>query len=258
MHWYRFLDTVEKIIYDNVKANYPRDWDEDFITRSLLKSLRQTFGPRTLICLDRLDYYLSRYPHIPLPFWWRGMTDEIRVEWDAYKMTGANESKFGDVAILVSAKYPDGDKVDGVAFLEAKKRYKSSHNFQAINFDQLARINSHAPRASVLLYDFVPVCRYWNGLCTFAVTVPMDLVILTKKKDTSLYKFATPFSFRLIAHLLGYCLERADEPLKIARGYQTEYGTPLYLLVVRVGIGVEPPSGDEVEFNRDRFARLEE
>ncbi len=248
-----FLYTIEGIVRKNVRGNYPRDWDEDFITRSLLKSLRTVFGPQTRIHLDAP--FLLPPLIIPVLRPW-SVIDELVVGWDAYKMTGAKENKFGDVAILVTIRYPDGDKIEGVAFLEAKKRYKNSSNFQAIDFQQLKRINARAPRASVLLYDFNAIYGYWWR--TYAVTAPMDLVIATQKKDTSLYKFSMPFSIRILRHLLGFCLEHADEPLRIAKGYQTEYGTPLYLLVVRVGMGVEPPSGDEVEFNRDRFARFEE
>lgn len=250
-----FLCTIEKIVRKSVRGNYPRDWDEDFITRSLLKSLRTTFGGQTRIHFDN-PFLL---PPLIVPFPRRlSVIDgyELQVEWDAYKMTGAGENKFGDVAILVAIRYPDGDKIEGVAFLEAKKRYKNGSNFRAVDFQQLKRINARAPRASVLLYDFRPSYGHWWR--TYAVIAPMDLVIATQKKDTSLYKFSTPFSVRILRHLLGFCLEHADEPLRIAKGYQTEYDAPLYLLVLRVGMGVQPPSGDEVEFSAGRFTRFEE
>lgn len=263
MHVCDFLFSIENTIKEEVGYNFPRNWDEDFITRSLLKSLRKKFNTRTQIYLDEpCSFCLIAMP-FPLRHVWH-----ITLEWDAYKMSGSDENKFGDIAILVVIKYPDGDKVEGVAFLEAKRIYESSHNFEAIDFKQLKRISKHAPKASVLLYDFnsilydfnpICLCRpYWRIWHTYAVTAPIDLVIATRKRDMSLYKFSIPFSVRLIKHLLGFCLEHADEPIRIAKGYQEKYGTPLYLLVARVGIGVEPPLSDEVEFDRVRAQPLEQ
>lgn len=254
---YNFLSTIEQIVENEVKGNYPRYWDEDFITQSLLRSLRKEFGPRVRVGLD--------VPPLPYRVYWWGWffpavvwpVDWVVVEWDIYKLRGFSEQRFGDVAILVTTKYPDKDKVEGVAFLEAKKLYPKSSDFQAIDFAQLRRINTHAPRASVLLYNYRQVYPY-DWWYTYAATVPMDLVIATRKKDISLYKFSLPFSVQLLTHLFGFCLERADEPLNIAKGYLAEYGSPLYLVVARVGIGVEPPSSNEIEFSRDRFTRLEE
>ncbi|ACY47079.1 hypothetical protein Rmar_0171 [Rhodothermus marinus DSM 4252] len=231
------------IIRKNIKESYPRDWDEDFITRSLLKSLRTELPQPTSIHLH--PYTKPDLRH-----------HKVEVKWDAYKMTGGKENKFGDVAILVVTKYPDGDTIKGVAFLEAKKRYKNSSHFRAIDFEQLKRITDNAPRASLLLYDFNIINQYWWP--TYIVTVPADLVIATHKKDISLYKFSKPFSAALLNYLLGFDLEHTEKALSIAKGYQTEYGTPLYLMVIRVGIGTEPPSDNEVDFNRNYFVRLEE
>lgn len=274
-----FLFRIENII--KKAANFPWNWDEDCITRSLLKSMLEIFGTRIEIYLDEPFSFLPINMSFP-----SGYAQQVIVEWEAYKMSGRDENKFGDVAILVAIKYHDGDKVEGVAFLEAKKIYENTHNFEAMDFDQLKRIIEHAPKASVLLYDFDPIIyrhfcdfdsiysyrrfyshrrfylhrRYQSGWRTHAVTVPIDLVIAKQKKDRSLYKFSMPFSVQLMMHLLGFCLHHDDEPITIARGYQKKYRDqekyPLYLLVARVGIGERPPSIDEVEFNRKRAQPL--
>ncbi len=260
-----FLIRVEDIVTNKVYGNFPIDWDEDFITRDLLRALRQV--EKRQLRVSPLD---ERYPYFPypgplLPYWiWEHLAGTVlNVEWSSYKQTGTPERYFGDVAVLVLAQYYDGDRVEGVGFLEAKKRDRGNTKFGAIKVGQLKRIFRHAPRASLLLYDYEPVCylhpiRLWKWVPTFAVTVPIDLSLATGKRDTSLYKFSKPFSAQLLLFLIGFELERSKAALNIAKGLEDRFGAPRHLLIIRVGVNTDAPSEDFVAFNRDRYVPIEE
>lgn len=244
-----FILECEGLVNSQIRGNYPVDWDEDFLTRGLLKALRQELG-REFMLSSYFPSFVSRASYFSMH-----VHAHVHVRWNVYKMKGKEENKFGDVAILVKVRYYDRDVIEGVAFMEAKRRYTPSGKFDAIDVNQLRRINQNAPRASVLLYDFAPIVYPYkfSCLCTHAATVPMDLVLATGKKGVSLYKFSTPFSKRLLRHLLGFDLERGHEALKIAKGYRQELGAPRNVGVFAVGVGVRPPALDEIDINPDRF-----
>ena len=259
MDLWDFLLWIEKIVTERVYRNFPIDWDEDFVTRDLLRDLRR-------IRKTALHFEMEQWYSLPFcwPIWNRLAKTILNIEWSAYKQTGTPERLFGDIAVLVFTQYPDGDRVEGVGFLEAKKRNPKNAKFDAIRVNQLRRIVKHAPRASMLLYDYEPVhyCHPWRPWkClpqTFAAAVPMDLALVTKKRDASLYKFSKPFSAQLLLYLLGFELERTQRALAIAKGHEDRFGAPRYLLVLRVGVNSDVPPEDLIAYSRDRFTPIEE
>lgn len=54
---------------------------------------------------------------------------------------GKNEHKYGDIAIILDVGFKDGDRIKGVALLEAKIRYDNSNEYKAIETAQLERPN---------------------------------------------------------------------------------------------------------------------
>jgi hypothetical protein len=233
----------------HVKENYRADWDEDFITRSILKGIRQQLHFTKVV----------------------GFKDRVRVEWIPYKLSGKAENKFGDIAILVKISYRDGDEIEGVAFLEAKKRKPGNEKFEALKFEQLKRIRRYAPSLMALLYDYNDITqftdfdpnadeRYWGWYykpCTYAVVVPSNIVIHMKKRDTTLYKFSLPFSYQLIfRYFNGLDLEFGKAPIEIAKGYRIDKGLPTYLVAVSITYGKAEP--EPVNFNRELFSKIEE
>ena len=245
-----FLLELEMILQEHVKNNYPIDWDEDFITRSILKGIRNRLG--SVVVKD--------------------LKERMRIEWLPYKLMGRPENKFGDIAILVNIRYQDGDQIEGVAFLEAKKRDINKTRFGAIRIGQLKRIIRNAPSSMVLLYDYDDITQFANfkpkssvrGLfewlelkpCTSSVVVPTSIVAHKKKKDTTLYKFSLPFSYQIVfRYFQGFDLEFRETPIKIAKGYASEKGLPTYLVVVSITYGRAEPQ--VVDFNRNRFGEVE-
>ncbi len=73
------------------------------------------------------------------------------VHWLSYKNKGRAETLFGDISLLINIQFSSGERLTGVAFLEAK-RDNSRGNFEEIRVPQLERIIQHSPYAHLLLY----------------------------------------------------------------------------------------------------------
>ena len=250
-----YVNNLEEIVKRNVKGNFPVDWNEDFITRGLLKNIRNELG---YITIDDFQF-------------------DNRINWIPYKLSGKPENKFGDIAILVKIHFQDGDNIEGVAFLEAKKRSKDSTKFDMLELSQLERIHSNAPNARVLLYDYFDVnqCaafippqslprKGWEyKLSSCAVTLPMNLAIKTKKKDMTLYKFAIPFSYQLLyRYFQGLDLDFDENAIDVAKGYAIEKGLPDYLVAISITYGKLNRLGENVlepiQINRELYTELGE
>lgn len=256
---YEFQMLIEDLIDKKIQGNFPTDWDEDFITRDLLRDLRR-IGKMAL----HIDLKLERPFPTPWPVQISLHENTINLAWGAYKLTGKREQHFGDVAVIVHTRYHDGTLVEGVAFLEAKKRELRSTRYRSISDEQLGRILKYAPKASVLLYDFEPVSyiqpqRFLRTIqFTYAVTVPMDIVYSTKKKDTSLYKFSKPLSHQLLLHLMGYDLDRSQLAMDIAKGNEDQIGSPRYILELHVGINTDVPSEIRTNYIHKDYISIDE
>ena len=242
-----FLSQLELILQKHVKNNYPRYWNEDFISMSIMKEIEQTLSTVTI----------------------EGLKERMNVEWSAFKQTGIPEQKFGDLAFLVNIKYQDGDIIEGATFLEAKKRRPKKTRFEAIRISQLRKISKNAPHSMVLLYDYDDITQFantynssffWNWFplkpCTYSVVVPMNTIIETKKRDSTLYKFSLPFSHQLFfRYLHGFDLEYDKKAIEIAKGYAMKKGFPKYLMVASVAFGNTEPYRD-ITFNKNRFRKI--
>lgn len=199
-----------------------------------------------------------------------GLKREMKINWTAFKLRGKNENKFGDIALLVNIHYHDGDNLEGVAFLEAKKRNKNQTKFGAVKTAQLKRIYKNAPSSMMLLFDYEDITQFietgiflerWNWLvlkpCTCSVVVPINTILHVRKKDTTLYKFSIPFSYQLFfRYFQGFDLEFRELPIKIAKGYAAHKGVPTYLVIVSIGFGIAEPFRD-INFNTDLFSKIE-
>ena len=253
MHIIEFCNEIERIINEQVVDNFPIDWDEDFITRSILKEFRNKFKKIVI----------------------RGYGNPIHIKWLPYKFTGKPERVFGDIALIVKLQYMDGDTLEGVAFIEAKKRYKNKINFDTLKFPQLKKILKKASRSMVLLYDYEKITNFVTSHVsnirlfpqeflysytpyTHSVIIPTNIVTIINKKDTSLYKFSLPFSRQLcFRYLYGFDLEFQEEAIKIAKGYNIEkIGAPKYLLIISIA-PIKIEYLEEPDFNREVYIPIE-
>ena len=123
---------------------FPRNWDEDFITRSIISNLRDHFI-HSVIETDKV------YGH------------NTNINWDLYKNTNRHnaEYRYGDIGILVKLDFGKNKSIEGVAFLEAKRIY---HNFsddnkssyKALSKSQLIRL-SKSPCGCSPIFQ-IPCC----------------------------------------------------------------------------------------------------
>lgn len=230
-HW--LLRKVEDTVKATVHDNFPIDWREEFLVRTLLRSLRDKFK---VLHLESLSV-------------------SAKVGWSVYQNHGAQETKFGDIGLLVRFAYKDGRTIEGVAYLEAKKRTRGRDTFDEIRVPQLKKIVKHAPRANLLLLDYAGIFGFpmlhksieWlevyfdepssmqHTFVTYAATIPINTALALTAKDTRLYSSCTPFSHQLLLrYLQGLDLEFDKASVDAAKGFADKIGAPHYLLVINV------------------------
>lgn len=238
--WYKWVADVENTVSGAVSSCAARDWDEDFITRTWLRAI------------------IAKYPHVEIT----DLPDTFRVQWDAFKATGSTEHKHGDVAILVRLKFRHGDHLEGVAFLEAKRIYKTSYD--AIKWPQLKYHAFNTANHRLLLYDDKPLdWPYglgfwpWRFGRVHAFCLPSVHALALGSTGRDLNDISQPLSWQLCCRYL--------------RGLDLDYSKPLfeavkqaipagvnYLIVANVSMDPESPvSNDDIQINRDVLTRLD-
>lgn len=244
------VNKIERIIWTQVRGSFPYDWDEDVITRNILKQFRNKFAH------IRIDWHAN----------------VIRIECEAYKFTGKTETKHGDIGVLLKIHYRDGDCIEGAAFLEAKRKYRKSMSFEALDFSQLKRIFDNTPNSRLLLYDYDAITDFAKNIIhekahrygyaqwvpyTHCVATPASIVLTTKRNNMSLYKFSLPFSYQLcFRYFQGFDLDFGEDAIKIVKGYLAQKGIPNYLLAFSIAYDKIEPS--EITFNREQFSEIAE
>lgn len=230
-----FHYSMEEIFKSEIEGNFPYQWDEDHITRQILRSFRKNFRRISLF----------------------GFKHEIKINWEIYKFTGVAETIAGDIGLLVNVHLKSGNVIEGVAFIEAKKRKKDTIRFDALNKNQLKRLNRFSPFSRLLLYDYEDITqfplnqsylrsykdfRYYNFRIenTFAVTIPINLVIANYSNNTNLYHLSLPFSYQLIyRYFHGLDLDYSRNAIDLFNTFPKSQGLPRYLMKISVGIGTD-------------------
>lgn len=242
MDYGTFVAQVEDLMQAIIRRCFPTSWDENHLTFSIVDGLAGNFAAVKILAPDR-------------PF---------KVIWGVHKLRGQIEQAFGDLAILVSLKFWDGDRIEGVGVLEAKKRAVGNSSFDAYRIKQLQKIRRRAPHSRVLLYDYSQITGFADNLAmhslreparyaewqpgyaaftpfSYCVVVPTDIVLEKRTCTTDLYKFSIPFSVQLCArYLRGYDLELDATSIKEIKGFSDRYGYR-YLLLVGVSVGDQEP-----------------
>jgi len=245
MEYAQFTSDIEVCLRVAVRDCFPRTWDEDHITLSLTERLQKQFRRVEIDDLDR-HYHVS---------------------WDAYKMTGQAEQRFGDLGVLVSMQTWGGETLEGVGLLEAKRRDRNSSRFKAMKPSQLRRLHNKTRNSQLLLYDYDQISGFEDNLhaahCwarlgapiwrvhpnflsstpySHAVVLPIGTALELKPITTDLYKFSLPFSHQLCGrYLRGFDLETEPDIIEAVKGVSDEWGGPSYLWVLSVSTGLEPP-----------------
>lgn len=240
-----FTGKLENVIRDSIGGVSGHEWDEDFITRNLLRDLRNDLSGFRFIGRDK----------------------KSAINWQIYKLKGTFENNFGDIALVVNINYRDGTSINGAAFLEAKKRDWRKTTFGAMKLPQAKKILKNAPHAQYLLYDYEEITNFLNGSLyleelsyyyhhrgasvpfapvTRAVCVPLNLAVATTSKDTLLYRHGVPFSQMLSnRYFQGLDLEFDDTSKKVATGFLKKFGLPKFV----VKIDIAEPGSDSGDYD---------
>ena len=243
------LEGAVNSVIQKIRGDGLSDWNEDYITRELLYEYRQRFRKIEIKSGKKV----------------------IQITSEAYKLSGRlkAEPRFGDIALIVRIRYSD-KIVEGVAFLEAKKKQEGGNNFDAIKRKQLETIYEHAPHALLLLYDYENIANdqdyklqkpygIRSSRSIHAVTLPINLALNFDIKNTTLYRFSSPLSYQVLGrYFRGLDLEFSKEAVKIAKGYMRDLGLPKFLVVISAVVSSdghgEAPS--RIEYNTDIFGEL--
>lgn len=252
----KFSQTLELNIQEEIENAYPFEWSEDYLSLRLAKALRE-------LSYSQVEYINQRNNVLIIPF----------------KLKGTNENKFGDIAIIMDIEFKDGDKLKGVAFLEAKMMYDNSNEYGALKKDQLERIYSNAPNSRLLLYNYNHMSTLApSGLGTSKVTggssllpkfpvtycsvLPVNTALELKQKNDRLHKASIPLSYQFsFRYLFGMDLEFDQDKIQSAQGYlQEKYGVPSYVVAVSVKPGKkgekEIDAFYQPEINRELYAEI--
>lgn len=250
---FEFTQQIEESLETEVRKLLPGYWDEDLLTQNFLISLSSKFRNITLEDLNGIS----------------------KVSMNAFKQAGTlTETKFGDIAIIVKITYPDGKEIEGVGYLEAKKRSFGTMRFGAINVSQLKKINKNAPRARLLLYDYTPIVGFIPTYCeesyfengferllrflpiTYSVALPINVALKANHFDTDLYKYAIPFSQQFVyRYMYAHDLEFDDESISASKGFAKRQRLTKYVLTIEVGPSSKSDF-DGVQVNQQIFERL--
>ena len=239
---------------EEVRRLLPGYWDEDQLTINFLIALTKKLSNCTITDL-------------------RGIS---KVYINAFKQSGTlTETKYGDIAVILNITFPDGENLEGVGYLEAKKRKKGAIVFDAVKETQLRTIDRNAPRARLLLYDYEPITnfvptyfeadiyykKHYKSLrlmpTIFSVALPLNLALQMKSYDTSLYKFGLPFSHQLtFRYMYGQDLEFEKLALKASKGYADRQNLSKYILTITVGPEDKIHESD-ILVNKDNYEQIQ-
>ena len=242
--WNFNLD-VFKVTSEVIASAYPRNWNEDYLTRSLLNKLRSEFRSTIIEKGNR-------------PWCIRSCS------WDVFKNTQAigMEERHGDISILVKLDFGSERCLEGVAFLEAKMIYdpieeQSTAKFKAIDWTQLGRLAANSSFHRTLLYDILEKEGKYFGR---VLSIPTRHLLAINKTDRSVYEFSEHFSYSLTNRYFGG-LELDFDPIHVeaAKGFIDTKGGVKYLIVSNVCMTDKlEPSVDSIKINKEIFERLKE
>lgn len=222
---------------------YPRNWDEDYITRAMISALRDKFS-NTILDIDKKS------------------GKDVKTAWDIYKNTTKHkmEQHHGDIGVLVKIQFTKDCALEGVAFIEAKKIYHDQFDdnkskYDALSWSQLTRVSANSSCHRTLLYDIAPNKRNYP----LALTLPTKHLMALNDNSREINQYCEDFSYCLSnRYFQGYELDYDKDRVDAVKGILNLVGGVKYLLVSHVTMSLElEPSLETVEFNRQVFRRVE-
>jgi hypothetical protein len=240
------LYEIDSILDRAVRECHPRSWDENHITYAWLATLRR------------------EWPHLS-----KRIHAATLVRWDAYKMSGRAEQQNGDVAFVIDMRFPNGNALAGVGFLEAKRIFDTDR-FDSLKWIQLRTLAAGSSYHQLLLYDHTPLAVPFSmdGLCccadecmyaeycncthidppgpSAAIVVPSAHALALEKKSRDLETLGTPLAEQIVLRYFRGLDIDFDETL-VQRVLSGIPGGPDFLAVASVAVGWKPDKLIEVQ-----------
>ena len=223
--WYQ---SVQLIISDVVKSSFPRYWNEDQITYSILKKL--------ISVQKEVNIESESVEQV-----------KMKVKWDAFKNTTKlkTEQTYGDMGILVRLQFEPGKFIEGVAFCEMKlAKYvdldTSSCKFDAVRDEQLTRLAKNSENHRIVLYDILP-----DNNKPITYSIPTNHAIGYGEVSRKLYKFSEDWAYTFTNRFLrGYELNYSQKAVSDLKNFAATKGGVDYLVVAYCTI-----SNKDIELN---------
>ncbi len=245
---------LESIVYENIRGNYPGNWDSDAMTRALFSDMKRLFHDKTI----------------------RTPGNTITSSWSLQRLRNDRDDKLlGDIALLLQISYHDGQVVRGAAFLDIAEKDAGKNTFSRLNKNRIKKLLSVAPHAGMLLYDYDAIAgmafpstaasiigsdpHNWNNWIpyTHAATVPANLVMPLDNKTTGLYKVSLPLSYQLCyRYLYGLDLDYTPASVETAAGLRSERGNTKFLIMIAVSHGGAEPI-DSFDYDDKKYVEFE-
>ncbi len=218
MTYQEFTSKQYKLFENEVLNILTPNWAEDLITVNFLNAFVKKFN----------DVYID------------DLHDGSRIFINSFKQKGKVETKYGDIAVLIKITYEDSSVIEGIGYMEAKTRHIRSGDFKATKTDQLQRINSNAPRARLLLYDYEPIKGFINTHGSpkniHSVALPVNVALIPGTSyDISLYKFGLPMSHQIVyRYMNAHDLEFDESIIAGSRKFGDDSGHSKYILSINI------------------------
>jgi len=218
MTTHEFTLKIDELFENEVFDILTPNWSEDLITVNFLNAFVKEFN----------DVYVD------------DLHSGSRIFVNTFKQKGKVETKYGDIAVLVKITYEDHSVLEGVGYMEAKTRHIKQGDFRATKVVQLKTINSNAPRARLLLYDYEPIVGFIGTHGSpgniYSVALPINVALIPGTAyDRSLYKFGLPMSHQIVyRYMNAHDLEFDESVIAGSRKFGDDSGHSNYILSVNI------------------------
>jgi len=239
-----------KIIYATLDKCIEGDWDENYITRSLLSNIRDYFS----------QVHLNEDEK-------QGKPSVCQIQAYGNRKKNNYEPDFGDIGILVRLNLGEGRILEGVALLEAKRIYTSDEGidnvktpeFSALKYEQLSKHVANTSNHRTVLYDFY---SKGNTREVYAKTLPSQHMFIAQKNDRSIYPLTEDFSYCLThRYMKGLELNYDREVIDGFKGNLSDRASKRYLLELDFCSEDDFKKRNDLlghEINKDIYEEIEE
>jgi hypothetical protein len=217
----RTVRTLENVFASICRNSYPLEWDENHISFQLMSQLRQIFSNRVI--------NFNGWSKI--------------VDWRSFKNRGKQETKYGDIALIVNVQFSSGETLKGVANIEAKRDFNSG-NFESIDLPQLDRIFTNSPYSHLLLYThsghelqqkFPDESTWRSNIWISPINTAKQLLTQTGNDNWKVLRTSFPFTMFLTSRIFwGLDLDFRDNVINDVESGLNNIINPSFLGIVNV------------------------